>query len=37
VTEMDEVTEFRLLLTAGTAQVLESGLSLLGIEAPRKM
>jgi arginyl-tRNA synthetase len=30
-------TEFRLLLTVATAQILKNGLKLLGIEAPEKM
>jgi len=34
---LSEITEFRLELTAATAQVLKNGLSLLGIEAPETM
>jgi arginyl-tRNA synthetase len=33
----DDTQTYRLLLTAATAQVLENGLKLLGIEAPEKM
>ncbi len=35
--ESEEVKNFRLLLTASVAQVLENGLSLLGIKTPERM